>query len=87
MVRPALDLTQLTVAERLELIQALWDSLRLQPEAVPLTPAERALVAERRAEHRRNPAGAVPWDAVRAELWAEQERDEAAGQALGERGG
>jgi putative addiction module component (TIGR02574 family) len=85
MVRPALDLDQLTVSERLALIQAVWDSLRARPEALPLRTEERALIAARREEHRRDPAGAVPWDEVRAELWADQARDEEAG--AGERGG
>lgn len=85
MVRPALDLDQLSVSERLALIQAVWDSLRAHPEGLPLTDEERALITARREEHRRDPAGAVPWDQVRAELWAEQARDEEAGTA--ERGG
>lgn len=81
MVRPAFDLAQLaqmTVAERLELLDALWASLARQPEVLPLTPAQLALVVERRAEHARDPEGAVPWDVVRADLEADQVADERA---------
>ncbi len=85
MVRPAFDITQLTVAERLQLIEELWASLASRPEAVPLTDAQLALIAERRAEHARDPEGAIPWEAVRAELLADQEADERAG--AGERRG
>ena len=85
MVRPALDVAQLTVSERLELIEALWDSLRRQPGALPLSDEERTLLAERRAEHRRDPAGAIPWDVVRADLWRDQRDDESA-EGTGERG-
>ena len=90
MVRPALDLSQLTVSERLALLQAVWDSLRAHPEALPLGADERALVTARREEHRRDPDGAVPWDDVRAELWADQARDDEARDdeaGAGERGG
>jgi putative addiction module component (TIGR02574 family) len=90
MSRPALDLATLTVDERLELIQALWESLRQRPDDVPLSPAQRALVAERRVEHRRAPDDAIPWESVHAELWDEQARDEGTSddrQETGERGG
>ena len=79
-VQSTVDLARLVAlpaAERLALIQALWDSLRAEPEALPLSAAERALVAARRAEHRRDPDAAVDWEVVRAELWADQEADEA----------
>ncbi|MCU0636689.1 MAG: addiction module protein [Gemmatimonadaceae bacterium] len=85
MVRPAFDMaqvTQLTVAERLELIEAIWASLVRRPEALALTPAQRALVAERHDEHARDPDGAVPWSTVRAELEADQVADEAASSSF-----
>lgn len=86
MVQSTIDLARLVAlpaAERLALVQALWDSLRAEPSALPLTDAARALIAERRAEHRRDPDAAVPWDVVRAELWADQEADEAADRETG----
>ncbi|AHG92880.1 addiction module component, TIGR02574 family (plasmid) [Gemmatirosa kalamazoonensis] len=88
MVRPAFDIAQLTVAERLELIEELWASLAARPDLLPLTPAQLALVAERRAEQERDPGSAVPWDVVRAELFADQEADEraAAERAAGREG-
>lgn len=88
MVRPAFDIAQLTAAERLELIEALWDSLRVRPDALPPSAAEQALVEERRAEHRLQPETAIPWEAVRADLLADQAADEAERRAgAGERGG
>jgi len=81
MVRPAVDLAALVAlppAERLALVQALWDSLRTEAGALPISEAERALVAERRAELRRDPDAALAWADVRADLWAEQEADERA---------
>lgn len=86
MVRPALDVAQLTVPERLALIEALWDSLRSQPAALPVSETERALLEARRAEHRRDPGGVIPWDAVRAELWRDQVAEEQA-EGARERGG
>lgn len=81
MVRPSVDLAALVAlppAERLALVQALWDSLRAEPGALPVSDAERALVAARRAELGREPDLALDWAEVRAELWSEQEADERA---------
>lgn len=68
MTRPAVDLAQLVellATERLALVQALWESLRADPGALPLSDADRALVEERQAEHRRDPHGALEWESVR----------------------
>ena len=76
MVRPAFNLAQLTVGERLDLIEELWASIRAQPELVPLGADERSVIEARRAEHRADPASAIPWDQVRAELRSDQKADE-----------
>ncbi len=76
MVYPAIEIARLTVGERLELIEQLWDSLRRDAGALPLSDAERALIEARRAEHRADPSTAVPWETVRADLASDQETDE-----------
>jgi len=80
MVRPAFDVARLTVAERVELIEALWDSLRTHADVLLPSEADLVLIEERRAEHRRTPEAAIPWETVRAELLADQEADERATQ-------
>lgn len=82
MVSPAVDLARLVALpadERLALVQALWDSLRADAGALPLSAEERALVATRRAEAAAAPDALVPWEDVRAELWADLAVDEGAG--------
>lgn len=76
MVRPAFNLAQLTVGERLDLIEELWASIRTHPELVPLGSDERSVIEARRAEHRKDPSSAIPWDQVRAELRSDQQADE-----------
>lgn len=76
MVYPAIDFDRLTVGERLELIEQVWDSLRRGAGALHLGDAERAVIEARRAEHRDNPGAAVAWETVRAELVGDQEADE-----------
>jgi putative addiction module component, TIGR02574 family len=76
MVYPAIDLERLTIGERLQLIEQVWDSLRRGAPVLQMSQDERAVIEARRAEHRENPGAAVAWDSVRAELLRDQEADE-----------
>jgi putative addiction module component (TIGR02574 family) len=62
------DLLALDVASRLELITKLWDSIVADSQALPITAHERALLEERLQEDDDDPAGAIPWEIVRADL-------------------
>lgn len=65
------DLLQLDVATRLELIEALWDSIAEDPTSaaqLSLTDSERELIHQRLREHREDPAAARPWAEVRAAI-------------------
>lgn len=59
-------LEALSADERLALIERLWDSLT--DEEIPLTEAQRAELERRLARFEEDKAGAVSWDALRAEL-------------------
>lgn len=76
MLYPAIDIERLTVGERLELIEQVWDSLRRGTGVLPLSEAERTSIEARQAEHRGDPGSAVAWESVRAELLSDQEADE-----------
>lgn len=62
------DLLHLSVAERIQLVEDLWDSIANRPEALELTEAQRSEIDRRLAEHDANPESAVPWEDVRARL-------------------
>lgn len=63
-------LRKLSVAERLELIDALWESVAAEApdDAFPVTPALAAELESRWAEYRANPESSRGWEDVRAEL-------------------
>ena len=56
----------LSTAEKLDLLDALWESL--EGEEVPLTDAQRAELDQRIARYERNPSDVVPWEHVKANL-------------------
>jgi len=75
MTKPTVDPSQLSVDERLELIDQLWDSVaRDAPERLELTPDEEAEIERRSEELRANPELAVPWDTMRARILSGLER-------------
>lgn len=61
------ELRKLSVAERLQLVDDIWESIAVDTEDAPLTAAQLAEVRLRRQEHERDPASAVPWEQVLAE--------------------
>ena len=73
MASPAFDfeaLRRLSIAERLQLVEDLWDSIAQDSpdEAMPLTPELAAELDRRLKEHERDPAAGRPWPEVRTEI-------------------
>jgi putative addiction module component (TIGR02574 family) len=68
MSSPAIDIESLSPDERLRLIEALWESLRKRPEALPLTPAQREELDRRLDELDRGEGESIPWDEVKRRL-------------------
>ena len=62
------DVLSLSPADRLQLLEEIWDSLAATPEAIPVTDAQRKELARRRQAHARKPRAAKSWEEVRAKL-------------------
>ena len=58
----------LSLAERIELAEDLWDSVALEAAGQPLQAHEIAEIQKRLAEHAANPQDVVPWSTVKAHL-------------------
>ena len=54
----------LSPAERLQLVEAIWDSLLNTPEAIPVPDWHREVLDERR----KSPAKMLDWEEVKAQL-------------------
>lgn len=61
------EILKLPAEERLRLLELIWDSLAVNPSAVPLSDAQRAVIDERLAEHARNPDDVLTRHQVLAE--------------------
>lgn len=62
------ELLKLSVPERIQLAEDLWDSIAAKPDALPLTDTQRAEIERRLAEHDRDPESALPWEEARCRL-------------------
>ena len=59
------ELQKLPLAERLELVEELWDSIARESEQLALTPAQMEELDRRFADYEKNPDEGVAWDEVR----------------------
>jgi len=62
---------RLSIPERVQLVQDIWNTLQPTVEQLPLTEEQKAVVDRRLEEHRRDPSSAVPWEEVKARLESE----------------
>lgn len=68
------DFRQLSIPERLALVQALWDSIAAEPHPPLLSGAQRQELERRAAEDDAHPDEVVPWETVKADILARLDR-------------
>jgi len=69
-----LGIDALSVEQRLDIADMLWDSVEVELEAEALTPAQRAELERRIALSDADPSRGIPWETVRAEARARWRR-------------
>ena len=70
MSQPRPDFINLSVAERIQLAEDIWDSIVAEnPEAATLSPAQLQELHARLEAHKQDPSSAVSWEQVRSELF------------------
>lgn len=59
------DILSLSIAERIELVADIWDSIAEVPEAIALTEAQKAELDSRLDAYHQDPTTGAPWSVVR----------------------
>lgn len=67
------QILDLTVEERLELLDVIWSTLDDQSAASEITDAFANELDRRYQEHRRDPEASIHWDELRAKLDAQHQ--------------
>ena len=62
------EILKLSVAERIEIVEAIWDIITASPESLPVTAAQKRELDRRLAEHRTNPEAGKTWEEIRDSL-------------------
>lgn len=68
MASSPVDLSRMSVPERLALLEELWDSLASEQSAAPISPELAAELDRRLIDLERNPDAGSPWADVRARI-------------------
>jgi putative addiction module component (TIGR02574 family) len=58
----------LTPAEKLQLVEDLWDDLAATPEALPVQDWQKKELARRKANLMKNPASGLTWEEVKRRI-------------------
>ena len=62
------DILQLSVAERIQLVEDIWDSIATVPNNLPLTAAQEEELDRRLAAYEQNPNAGMLWDEFKQTL-------------------
>ncbi len=62
------EIFRLTLPERLQLVEDLWDSIAVETETLPLTDAQKAELDRRATEYRQNPNLASTWEEAKQRI-------------------
>ena len=62
------DILELSVQERIQLVELIWDSVAAFPQALVVSPEIKADLTARLSEFERDPEAGYSWDQVKAKL-------------------
>lgn len=65
-----LGIDQWSIADRIALATAIWDSIAHEPHPPMLTESQRFELERRLADHAAHPDDVVPWEQIKAEALA-----------------
>lgn len=68
MTKQLSEILQLSVAERIQLVEDIWDSIASVPEAVALTAEQEAELDRRLTAYQANPSEGISWNDLKNKL-------------------
>lgn len=66
------DILRLSVAERIQLVEDIWDTVMVEDPDIPLSNAQLEALDQRRAELLADSSVGVPWAEARAHLMSQR---------------
>lgn len=62
------EILKLSVAERIQFVEDVWDSIAAVPQSVTLTDAQKDELEQRLEAYHKNPESGSPWEEVKAKI-------------------
>jgi len=62
------EILELSVAERVQIVEDIWDSISNTPEELPLSEAEKLKLDKRLESYRQNPNEGIKWETLKKNL-------------------
>ncbi len=62
------DILELDISERIQIVEDIWDSIAVAPEAVPFTDAQRQELDRRLAAYHQDPTAGSPWERAKQRI-------------------
>ena len=62
------EILQLSVAERIQIVEDIWDSISNSPESLSLTDTEKLELDKRLESYQQNPNEGIEWEALKKNL-------------------
>jgi putative addiction module component (TIGR02574 family) len=64
------DVLELSVSERIQLAEDIWDSIATMPQPVRLTDAQREELDRRLEDYHQHPDDGISWEVLKSQLLA-----------------
>lgn len=62
------EILQLSVAERVQIVEDIWDSISRNPEELPLSETEKLELDNRLESYKENPVEGIEWETLKKNL-------------------
>lgn len=66
------DILRLSIPERIQLVEDIWDSIAEASDSLPLTDGQRKDLEQRLEEYKKNPTDTRTWSQVRERLESDE---------------
>ena len=60
----ATDALELSIPERIQLVEDIWDTIAVEADSIELNEAEKKIIDDRLDAYHRNPLAGAPWGEV-----------------------
>jgi putative addiction module component (TIGR02574 family) len=59
------EILELSVAEKIQIVEDIWDSISNSPEELPLSEAEKLELDKRLEDYKKNPNNGIEWETLK----------------------